>query len=79
MELRRQELRVPLAGGSKVEAIWLSANSDHRRHLFGKAPNPVSGMNEFLVMECTLGEASRVAVGYRDGGRPCFVSIGKHE
>ena len=78
MELRRQELWVPLAGGSKVEAVWLSTNSDHRGHLFGKAPNPVSGMNEFLHVECALGEINRVAVGYREGGRPCFVSMGKN-
>ena len=78
MELRRQELWVPLAGGIGVEAVWLSTNSDRRGHLFGRAPNPLSGMNELLHMECALGDVHRVAVGYREGGRPCFV-LGRND
>ena len=73
MELRRQEVQVPLAGGGEVYAVWLSLSSNQHGYLFGRAHNPFSGLDEWLHLECALKEVGRVAVGYREGGRPCFV------
>ncbi len=78
MELQRQELKVPLPCGHVIDAVWLSVGPNHPGFLFGRAFNPLFGLNEPLHMECTLGEAGRVAVGYRDGGRPCFVTMSEN-